>query len=241
MSGIEIIFFITVVFIAAASPQIIGFGVSTISMVALSFLFPLPVLLPLVSLISVVSTGVVFLKIRNFSFLRKVLFLLIGSAVGVFIGMLFLNVVSEKILELFFGLFLVTYSIFGLFFSNIRYKVYKLVSVTVGFIAGFFASSFNIQGPFVAAYISSDSHFSKSSMRNSIVAYMFFTGIFTILGHVFFGRVTEFVLTYAFIALPFVLLGSYFGYRIFKIISPHILKKIIYVFILFSGIVLLFS
>jgi uncharacterized membrane protein YfcA len=236
----SIIFFLLIVTLAGAIPQIVGFGVATISMVLLSFIFPLPILLPLVAVLSTLSTGALLFKKNIFSVFNKVMPLLVGSLVGVTLGMIFLSSVSVSFLEFIFSLFLIIFSIFGLFFSNFSLKIKTFLSGVVGFVAGFLASLFNIQGPIVASYVSQDNSLNKVHLRNLIGLYMSFTGFFTIVGHIVAGRFTFFILDLSLISIPFLFLGSYIGSRIFKKISIIFLKRAIYIFIFIAGVVLLF-
>ena len=67
---------------------------------------------------------------------------------------------------------------------------------------------------------------------------MFFTGILTVSGHLLAGRITKeliFLLPYV---IPALIIGIFIGHKLFSKINGASLKKIIYFFVLFSGLII---
>lgn len=235
------LFFISFVFVLASSvAEIIGFGVSTVSMILLPMLLPLTVAIPLVAILSLIANGIISFKSRQKSIVNNVFPLLTGSASGVFFGMKFLDFFDLNILTKVMGIFLILYAIFGLFGSLNFLGSNKRLRLLIGFIAGFFSASFNIHGPLVGAYESSHGQLSKIELKNLISTYLFFTGIFTVFGHFFSHHITKDVFSYAIFSLPSIFMGLLVGSRLFKKIEMAHIKNIVYVFVLISGVIFVY-
>ena len=236
----EYLFFALITFLAGITPELTGFGVATVTMALLPLIFPLSLAIPLVAIISATATGIVALQTKtrgNFKYLAP---LLIGSAIGVILGMIFLKYIDVDILKMALGIFLTVYALYGLFFKG-HFLPTGIISGTItGLIAGFFGASFNIHGPLVGIYSSSNGKFSKTEIKDLMATYMFFAGSFTIIGHTISGRVTAEVLSNVLFALPFLFIGMVVGTRIFKKIDIAKVKTGVYIFVLAAGMALLF-
>jgi hypothetical protein len=237
--SLEYAYFAIIFFIAGIAPELTGFGVATISMALLPFLLPLSVAIPLVAIISATATGIVALRTKTRNLLKYMRPLLIGSAIGVTLGMIFLHLLDEQLLTVVLGIFLIVYALYGLFFKGHFLPTGNVTGTTTGLVAGFFGASFNVHGPLVGLYSSSNGDLSKAEIKDLMATYMFVTGLFTIFGHTIAGRVTGDVLVYALFALPFLLVGLAVGKRIFKKVNIVWIKRGIYLFVLAAGIVLL--
>lgn len=220
-------------------PELTGFGVATISMALLPFALPLEIVLPLVSIMSVITTGIITLQSRTKNMLKRIFPLILGSSIGVYAGMYFLsNIDVDKLMKV-FGIFLVIYAIYGLTIKNETIHFEKKLATLVGFIAGFFSAAFNIHGPLVGIYESSDNHLSKKELKNTISSYIFFSGIFTVIGHINAGRVTTDVLKLSLFSLPFLLTGIIIGTKLFRKVNTKIVKYLVYMLVLIVGIIVL--
>lgn len=225
--------------LAGFVPELTGFGVSTVMMVLLPFVLPLHVVIPLVALISVIATGIVafFTKTQNLK--KRLLILLSGSVVGVPLGMFFLNETHETILKIVLGVFLIFYSFIGLTVKKPIIPSSTIAGGIMGVVAGFFGSVFNINGPLVGIYSSGDSRLNKSEIKDLVATYMFFTGVFTVAGHWYFGRVTNEVLGDFLFSLPFLFIGLYVGSKVFRKVNTVWVRKLVYSAAFVAGVLLL--
>lgn len=235
----ELIFLALVFLLAGIIPELTGFGVATISMSLLPFALPFATVLPVVTIMSVITTGIITVQSRTKSMLKGIIPLVFSSAVGIHMGMQFLSAINAGTLMKAFGLFLVLYSIYGLVVKKEIIHFKKGVAVLVGFIAGFFSASFNIHGPLVGIYESSNTHLSKIELKNTIAAYMFITGLLTLIGHITAGRVTAEVIELSVFSLPFLLTGLAIGTKLFGKIQIKMVKYLVYILTLVVGVILL--
>lgn len=237
---IEYILLALVVFLASIVPELTGFGVATVSMAFLPLFLPLELVIPLVAIVSVTATGIVALTTKSKEIIKYILPLVLGSVVGVILGMIFLELINEDILKTILGAFLMVYSLYGLLNKNTFFPSNKMIGGVVGLVAGFFASLFNIHGPLVGIYSSANKNLSKVQIKDLIATYMFFAGLFTVIGHSLSGRMTYDVLWRALFVLPFLLLGLVVGRKLFNKIDVRLIKKTVYIIIFFAGISFIF-
>ena len=228
-----------VFFVAGIIPELTGFGVATVSMALLPFALPFEIVLPLVTIMSVITTGIVTIQSKTDGTLKRIFPLVLGSAMGVYLGMYFLSNLDINKLMKAFGLFLILYSIYGLAMKKEIIHFEKKIAVIVGFAAGFFSAAFNIHGPLVGMYESSDYHLTKRQVLNTISSYIFFTGIFTFIGHLYANRVTPVVVQYSLFSLPFLIIGLYVGTKLFGRLKVKIIKHLVYILALIIGVILL--
>ncbi len=231
-------YFALAFFLAGVVPELTGFGVATVSMPILSLVMPLSLVIPLVAIISMCATGVVAWQSKTEGKYSRIALLVFGSVIGVPIGMVFLNVIEEQTLSIVFGVFLVVYALYGLFAKEYLLPKNKVSGTLVGLMAGFFGASFNIHGPLVGLYSVSDNS-SKQEIKGLTAAYMFVSGIFTVVGHLLSGRITQEVLYYMLFSLPFLFIGLIVGAKFSKRISVSWIKYGIYLFVLGAGLVLI--
>ncbi|MDA3802874.1 MAG: sulfite exporter TauE/SafE family protein [Patescibacteria group bacterium] len=238
----EILYIILIFILAGMTLELTGFGIATVSMsLLLLFLDPL-IAIPLVAIIVLIATGYLAYRIKEKGTFKRVKPLFIGVIFGVPLGMLTLNYINKDLLSIGIGIFFILYSVYGLFFSHIKLnflKKSKKTASVIGLIAGYFDATVNIDGPLIALYESKDIEKNKDGYKDAIATYMFFTGILTVTGHIISGRVNMDLIRILLYSIPAMLLGIVIGTKLFSKIKGKYLKKIIYLFVLSSGIILL--
>ena len=238
----EYVFLIFIFIIAGIVPELTGFGVATVSMALLPFLFPLTVAIPLVAIIQTLATGIISFQGDRKIAWRYVLPLVFGAAVGIPFGILFFHILDEDLLKLFLAIFLITYALYGILKQRTIIPRNMGMSAAVGVVAGFFNASFNIHGPLIGMYAFQNKNLSNRKNKEVIAVYMFIAGICTVVGHAVAGHVTEPVFALLPYAIPALLIGLYVGSHLFRRLQHNgrALKAILYVFVLAAGIGLLF-
>jgi len=232
----EYIILALIFILAGIVPELTGFGVAIVSMALIPFILPLSITIPLVAIISMIATGMVAFQTKTKGILKYLQPLLLGSIIGVTLGMSLLHFINEQLLTILLGVFLITYSVYGLFFKGHFLPTGKITGTITGIVAGFLGSSFNVHGPLVGLYSSSNNGLSKLETKDLMATYMSITGAFTVIGHSLAGRISSNVLFYVLISIPFLFLGLEIGKIIFKKINIIWIKKGIYLFVLMAGI-----
>jgi uncharacterized protein len=235
------IMFVSLVFVLAGiGAETIGFGISAISMALLPIFLPLSTSIPLVAIMSVIATGIVAYRTKATGLKEFLIPLFLGSVLGIPLGMYFLNIVPERSLMVVLGIVLILSSGYSLIGKEIRLKFNRLTGILVGFFTGVFGASINVNGPLVGMYFTTNEEICKVKNKDLITTYMFFTGLFVVLGHYLAGRIDREVGFFTLVTLPALFLGLYIGKIIFEKIPKKLLKTIIYLFIFVAGIRMLF-
>ncbi len=237
--------FLTLIFILAGiGAEVVGFGISAISMAFLPLVLPISQAIPLVALVSVIATGVVAFRTKTTNLGSSLGPLLIGSIAGIPLGMHFLQIFPEKSIMLILGIMLILTSGYSLLSNalgrEIKLSFNWLTGIIVGLLAGVFGASINVNGPLVGMYSSKNKSLSKDKNKDLITTYMFITGLFVITGHYLAGRIDQQILRYFLIVMPALLIGLEIGKIIFKKVPAQVLRVIIYLFVLGAGVRLLF-
>jgi uncharacterized membrane protein YfcA len=233
------IYFALTFFAAGLVPELTGFGVATVTMPVLSLMLPFSIVIPLVAIISMLVTGFIAWQTQVRGMYGRITALVVGTAIGVPLGMFFLEAINEKTLSLIFGVFLVVYALYGLLARESKISTNKTTGTVVGTLAGFFGATFNIHGPLVGLYAVSEKGVSKQQIKGLIAMYMFISGLFTVIGHGISDRITWEVLQYGLVSLPFLAAGMYVGSRWFSNLDGKWITKGIYLFVLVAGIFIL--
>ncbi len=218
----------------------VGFGISAISMAFLPLLMPLQITIPLVAMISLVATGIVAFRTKTKNLTPLLMPLFIGSALGIPLGMHFLQIVAEDTLLWILGVVLVLTSTYSLIGKKNKVKFNWQTGALVGLLAGSFGASINVNGPLIGMYSTKNEKLSKHKNKDLITTYMFATGLFVVAGHYLAGRITEPVVRYFVIVLPALFIGLQIGKTIFEKVPAQLLKTVVYLFVLAAGLKLMF-
>ena len=144
--------------------------------------------------------------------------LLIGSVIGLPVGVLILKLLPTSTLKISVGVISLLLAI-AMMFVRVKVKHLSKLSPAAGFVAGALQTSVAIPGPPVVLLLSG-ADVPKDEMRKILVLFFVWIGVIGIplymIGHVFTWQGVVFSL----LSTPFILGGGYLGNRIAKFI-PH--------------------
>ncbi|WP_320130457.1 sulfite exporter TauE/SafE family protein [uncultured Sphaerochaeta sp.] len=234
---ISVILF-TVVFIGAFLQSNIGFGFPIIVMIVLPSLFPFSTAVTLCQVIAMASTG--FLTILYWKHIQwKTLLPLLGTSmlIAAFVTVYSLSVAPGN-LTLILGFCLLALSLFFVVFSKkITIKPRIRNGLLMGTLAGFGNGLFGIGGPPVALYLLPSVH-EKIEYLATIQAYFFFCNLESIGIRVFNGALVLKDIPLILIGWGGILIGTKLGLKSFNKIPEDLLKKIVYLFVGVSGLLI---
>lgn len=149
--------------------------------------------------------------------------------------------IEDHILKKILGIVLVFASIYFFFFSEkIKLKPNIKTQISMGTISGAMGGFFAMQGPPAVLYFLSSST-NKNTYIACLQAYLFTGNIVMTLFRVRNGFLTQEVGLGYFFGLFGVFLGCFIGSKVFNMISDILLKKIVYLYLAISGIVIFFN
>ena len=225
---------------AAFIQRISGFGSGIFSMLWLPYLFGNTVTAAAVSGMWSTATTV-FNAVRhrkNIDF-KLILPIFIPAMLMVTLSVQFSKSVSSGIMMMVLGGVLIALSIYFLIFSQkIRLKASLPGGIAIGTVGGVLSGLFSTGGPPVVLYLSgiiSD----KMIYFATIQGYFAITDLYGLGTRVFSGIVTWQVLLYAAIGWVGSLIGNTLGGLVFDKINAQTLKKIIYIGMIVSGVIMI--
>jgi len=219
-----------------------GFGYAMISIPLLSLVLAPKTAIPLSLLMGLgISCYLVISSYKDIK-PKQILYLLIGSAMGVPFGVFTLKNISPEILEIAINAVIIT-SAMILFLKkgkNIISVNTKLITILVGFLSGLLGGSTGISGPPVILY-GLNQKWEKKTFRGNLLAYFAIWGIYTNIGYFLIGLV-NFATFFKYIIPSSIglIFGAISGKALCKIIPQKKYHKICWILIIalaFFGII----
>lgn len=242
ISGLNI--FLLVLFCTGASfvQRVSGFGFGIFIMTALPFIMPsYGEATTLSGLLSAAQSLYVLVSFCRFVAWRRLLFILLAFVVTSFFAVEYVAAVSDSCLKRLLGVALVLLSLYFLMMDGkVSLRPSVKVQFSAGALSGVLGGLFGMQGPPAVLYF-----MASEKDKNS---YMAMTQLYFLVGNLVMtvfrarnGFLTAAVGEAWLFAIAGVVVGSFFGKRVFDRVSADKLRKIVYFYMLVSGMVAVFS
>ncbi|MGE4454276.1 MAG: sulfite exporter TauE/SafE family protein [Sphaerochaeta sp.] len=219
----------------------IGFGFPIFAMIFFPSLFPFSTAVTLNQIIALASTG--FLTIRYWKSIqwKMLLPLLITSLlIGSLVIISSLQVASSTLTGI-LGVFLMGLALYFAFFSKrITIKPTIMNGLLMGMVAGLGNGLFGIGGPPVALYLFAAVEDKKQYLA-TIQAYFLVCNIQSILIRGSHGAFEISHIPLILVGWSAIAVGTYTGLLLFKRTPDHLLKRIVYLFVGASGLLIAFQ
>ena len=226
-----------IMFIANFVKAAVGFGAALIAMPLLTLLIGVKVAAPLFTLMAIGSSLIIMLNNRRSVDVRAASKLVISALFGIPIGLYLLINVPEDIVLTILGLFLIVYGLYNLLTPPMPVPKSDYLVYPAGFIGGILGGAYNTFGPPAIAYATLK-QWKPDLFRATLQAYMFFLGIVVAFGHSQAGLWIEDVFVYLLCSIPSILVALYIGDRCHHMIPHETFRRIIFVFLIVMGLVL---
>ncbi len=241
---VEIVILVIVVLASSLIQGMAGFGSALVSMSILTFFLPVKTATPLVLMNGVFVNIIIFLRLKQKFRFSKLLPLLVGSLIGIPVGIYGLILMPETVIKAILAVLIALYAIFSLVYRNHTFNIRSWWGYFFGFLSGTLGSAFSTNGPPAVIYaILRD--WGKSDIMVTLQAYFVISGLIIMAAHGINGLITLTVLKYWVLLIPIQLAGVFIGMRIFNRINQVVFRRIIYIMLiilsinLFAGTLLL--
>ena len=229
-----------ILFVSTLTRSTFGFGDSLLAMPLLTLVLKIEIATPLVALIA--STIAMIITLNNW---RKVDFdaawqLVVGSFVGIPLGIWLLKIAPKGLVLDTLGVFLILFGLYRLFMLNLPTLKGKSWAYLFGLIAGSFGSAYNTNGPFIVLY-GTIREWSPEKFRATLQGYFLPTNLLIVLGHGFSGLWNFEAFKLYLMALPVVFIAIFIGEKLNKRIPNNYFERILFVVFIFLGALLLFQ
>ena len=220
--------------------RVSGFGLGIFAMLFLPHFLPThTAAATVVGICSLVTSTMNAVKYRRDINYKTVLPLLFAAAVSIPIAVYFSAKVSKGVFEILLGTVLILLSIYFLFFNkSVKLKASVLGGTIAGTLSGILNGLFSTGGPPAVLYLANVSA-SNAAYFAGIQFYFALTNIYATVMRAISGLLTLDVLLLSIFGLVGCVVGDFLGKSVFERLDGEKLKRIIYIGMIASGIVMI--
>jgi len=166
--------------------------------------------------------------------------MIVASLVTIPIAVHFSAVVSAHIFKILLGCVLIVLSVYFIFFNrNVKIKPSPLNGVLAGVLGGGLGGLFSTGGPPIVLYL--NNAITENAVYFATISFYFaFTDVYATGVRVINGIITPQLLLYAAVGLVGCLAGDFVGKKVFDRLDSEKLKRIIYIGMIISGVIMFF-
>ena len=228
---IVILITITAAFIQGAS----GFGFALVAMPVLAGLTSIYVAVPFVALGTLTTNTFLWMYYRQSCDLKIVGQLLVGALLGLPLGFLVLQYIPVKWMLITLGFMIVAYGIYALASPVMPVLKAQGWIYGAGFAAGILMGGYNLPGPPVILYGSSQ-RWPQVEFKGILSRFFWVNAFIAVLGHGLQNRLSKEVLYQFLVTLPGLVIGLFMGIVLAKSFNPLIFRRSVLALLIFMGI-----
>ena len=206
-----------------------GFGAAMIAMPLIAPYIDLSLTVPSCTMIVLTLNCQVSWTFRKYIEWKYVKGIFIGAIPGVILSVFALQYLSEQMLKIGMGSFIVLYALWSLYTDK---GGYRTISSAWGYLSGVLSSTlgmaFGFNGPPLAAYIAYSGCPAKA-VKGLLGAGFIITGVFIVSAKAVTGQIDSNVVLIYLVATPAVLLGSKIGIWFSSRLNEYSYRKILFV------------
>jgi len=224
-----------VLFLAALTQSVTGFGLALVSMPLLSMIIGLPQATALVAVVSVVVETGLLRRYWNSLRWQPVWRLIAASLIGIPLGIIFLKRLPEDVMMAGLGLLLIGYGLYGL----AGWRLPKLQgngwAWLMGLLAGALGGAYNTSGPPVILY-GHARRWTPTEFKANLQAFFLTNSSLVFVSHWLAGDITAATWKQTLWALPALGLGLWLGGRADRWLSPQRFRQIVLAALVVLGV-----
>lgn len=231
-----IVIFICIIFVASILQTSTGFGFSIMATPFLLLLFLPKDAIQINIILSLVISTSLILKIKNDIDIKLVKRFVLGSIVGVPVGILIFTSMNIHTFKLGVGILLLLLTL--LLLCNFKVKLTPYRDFLVGWFSGLLTTSIGMPGPPLLLYFTGTDT-EKEKIRATTLAFYLFIYLVSLLSQIVYSGTNKIIWQSSLYAIPIVLIGLFTGQIIFRWLNQGIFKIITYLLLSCTGIYLL--
>jgi uncharacterized membrane protein YfcA len=232
---LEILLFIFIILLASILQTSTGFGFSILATPFLLLLFEVTEAIQINLILSLVISCALIAKIYkdiDFVVLKR---LVIGSVIGLPIGIIIFLTLDINKLKLVISLIILALTF--LLMLKFRINQTKSRDLVFGGLSGSLTTSIGMPGPPLLLYFSG-TNTQKEKLRATTLAFYLFIYSMSLIIQVIFVGTNKTIWISSGLALPLVFVGLYLGQLLFKRINQSLFRIFTYIILLFTGVYL---
>jgi len=232
-------FSLFLIFLVAGFTQgVTGFGFGLLAIPLLSLFIDIKTAVPLCSLLGILITGFLSLRLRKHIDRRKILPLLFGCIPGVAAGTLVLKKTPTGLLSLLMGVMLIAYVLYRLAGRQQPRAIHPRWAYVAGFFTGAISSAFSAGGPPTIIYATLRG-WDKDEIKATLSGFFLTGGLTVVTAHALTGLTTRLVLHYFLLSAPVVIGGVVVGSLLYDRIDTTAYLKLLHYLLLAMGVLMI--
>lgn len=228
-----------VVFLAAFTQSLSGFGSALISMALLPALIGIRVATPLVALVAVTIETVLLIRYRQALEVRSIWKVVLAAVIGIPLGVLFLSHVDENIALMVLGFVITGYALYALTGLKLPRLEGSLWAYFVGLLGGLLGGAYNTSGPPVIVYADCR-RWPPEVFKSNLQGYFVISSLMVVASHALSGNFSASVWRMFWWTLPFITLGLIAGLSLSRWLNPLLFRRVMLVLLVVMGLRLIF-
>jgi len=243
LSSLGFSFYAAVLLSAFAVRSAAGFGAGLIAIPMLAFILPVSTAVSVATVFTTLSSvQQVSREWRQIAW-RQFIIILLYSMVGIGLGLYFIKILNEGILQRCLGVFIIIYAIRALWTTDtsrlLPRRWHGALGAGVGIIGGLFSALFGAgAGPIYVVYFDI-LRLERAVFRATMSAVVLLSGAARIAGYGSYGFYGPSTIALLAVGIPVVIIGSWLGDRIVYRLGARSFSRLVAAIMLLSGITLL--
>lgn len=233
---------ICISFLAALIRSTFGFGEALVAVPLLALFLPIQQAVPLAVMLSIAVALLVVIQDHQHIHIQSAKWLILCALPGIPIGLYLMLQLSDGITKTALGILISLFAIYSLLKkqqtqSKERNTVWLIIC---GLLSGILGGAYGLNGP-PLVYYGDKQGWSAQHFRATLQAYFLPASTLALIGYFMQSMVTAIVFHYFLIALAPTIIAIYIGRWINKKFTTNSFFKLVYIFLLVLGIILLWS
>jgi uncharacterized protein len=238
MDSLDVILVCGIIFVGSLVRSSLGFGEALIAMPLLAFVIPTRMAAPLVAVVSSFNAILILYREWRQVNVRETRPLVIFALMGIPIGLWLLNTGSEGHIKLLLALVVIGFATWSLLSRRTIRIIPKAWAPVFGLLAGILGGAYNTAGPPLVVF-GTLRQWPAERFRANLQSYFLLGGTTVLAMHISQGSMTTEVLTLTSLCLPLTIIASVVGRRLTKSVSTGQFIRVVHVFLLLIGAMLL--
>ena len=228
-----------VVFLAAFTQSLSGFGLALVSMALLPAVIGIRVATPLVALVAIVIEVVLIVRYRESLEVHAIWKVVLAAVIGTPLGVLFLSRMDERIALTVLGVVIAGYAVYALLGLKLPRLENPFWAYLSGLIGGILGGAYNTSGPPVIVY-GDCRRWSPDVFKSNLQGYFIVSSLVVAGSHALSGNFTPLVWRTFWWSLPFIGIGLIAGLSLDRWLNPVTFRRVVLVLLVLMGIRLMF-
>lgn len=228
-----------VVFLAAFTQSLSGFGLALVSMALLPAVIGIRAATPLVALVAISIEMVLLVRYRQALDVRAIWKVVLAAVLGTPLGVIFLSRVDERFALTVLGFVIVGYALYALMGLKLPRLESSLWAYISGLLGGLLGGAYNTSGPPVIVYADCR-RWSPDAFKSNLQGYFVISSFVVLVSHALNGNLTPQIWRMFWWTIPFIALGLVTGLSLDRWLDPVIFRRVVLVLLVIMGVRLIF-